>query len=193
MFFFLTLLPQHILNSKAGELVYRWSTWDCFNSPRTRIVCPAHSTDARPDWYPGNVEAKSKLWTLYHSWTMFAARQDTLSCVKRPLPLGNSVAMKGCPWFAKIFRLVVYVKITSTWMLNWYIFCPSLEDFWKILNQFLSLTYHKTCSFGDAQTQSCTLKANCSLADYYISYNIMTGAILTRSIINAIHFICQRF
>lgn len=45
---------------------------------------------------------KSTPWTLLcssnYSWTMLAVWQGALSCWKRPLPSGHTVAVKGCTW-----------------------------------------------------------------------------------------------
>ncbi len=68
------------------------------------LVCSAHPTDARLDWDLGNLEAKSKLCSSSHSWTIFALWQGALSCWKRPQPPGNTVSMKGCTWSATMLR-----------------------------------------------------------------------------------------
>lgn len=59
------------------------------------------STGMRSREFGGQVNVS--LCALNLSWTIFAVRQGALSCLERPLPLRDTVSMKGCSWLATIF------------------------------------------------------------------------------------------
>ncbi len=81
-----------------------------------RFVGPAHPIDAQSD--SGEFGAQSN--TL-NSLSCSSFRNSFCSvagalCWKRALSSGNTTAMKWCTWSATMFRSVVRVKVTFSWM-----------------------------------------------------------------------------
>lgn len=69
------------------------------------------SCEAQPLWIGLVFPVRPIDWDLGNLERIFAVWQEALSCLKRPLPLGHTVAMKGCTWSATLF--VIRVKATS--------------------------------------------------------------------------------